>query len=105
MSAAILADYTAKLTALRASMPNRLKEIDGVLNRHFASSLDEVTNKARQALSSNSELALTLSVVRETLLHAGADLELLVTWLKLKVPKIEVGDFNVFFFLEIKGPW
>lgn len=47
-------------------------------------------NKSRQALSSNNELALTLSVVRETLLTSASDMETLVTWLKLKIPKVRV---------------
>jgi hypothetical protein len=76
--------------------PPTKQEIDGIIGRHFAATLDEVTNKARQALSSNSELALSLSVVRETLLQTGSDLEVLTTWLKLKVPKIEDGgNFGV----------
>lgn len=53
-------------------------------------------NKSRQALEANNELALTLAVVRETLLQTASDLQLLVTWLKLKVPKIEDGgNFGV----------
>lgn len=95
-ASAIATDYTNKLTALRASVPNKIKEIDGILTRHFGSSLDEVMNKSRQALSSNNEIAMTLSVVRETLVNTASDLELLVTWLKLKIPKIEDGgNFGV----------
>lgn len=91
MSAAIVADYDTKMAALRASVPNRLKELDGIAARHFAASLDEVANKARQAIASNAELALTLGVVRDSLLTTASDLELLNTWLKLKVPKIQDG--------------
>lgn len=90
-AAALVADYDAKLAALRASVPNRLKEIDGVLARHFGASLDEVANKARSSPAANPELALSLSVVRETLMATAADLELGTTWLKLHVPKIQDG--------------
>lgn len=90
-AAALVADYDAKLAALRASVPNRLKEIDGVLARNFGASLDEVSNKARSSPAANPELALSLSVVRETLMATAADLELCTTWLKLHVPKIQDG--------------
>ena len=92
----------AKLTDLRANMPARIAEVDAVLHSTFGKTVADVMAHARSSLASNAEVTAALGVVRDVLLRTSADLSLVSTWLKLKVPKVsDGGNFGVAVLLEV----